>query len=77
MKNLGGFAVKLFENGKYYRASVDLELQDAPKGAIVGGVMTLILQLTELDPRFPDMLAKVMGEHLAGNLEVRKAEDEE
>lgn len=64
MKYLGRFEVKLFTDGEDYRSDVGLELHDAPKDAVVGGVMTLILQLAKLDPKFMDMLAKVMAAYL-------------
>lgn len=77
MKNLGGFGVALFEDGGDYRATVGIGFHDAPKSAIVGGVMTLILRLTEIDPEFPAMLEKVMEARLRGEVEVERVENGE
>lgn len=75
MKNLGGFSVELFEDGEDFRARVGIGFHDAPNAAIVGGVMTLILRLAEEDPRFPEMLAKVMEAERRGEVEVGKVVD--
>ena len=75
MKNLGGFSVELFEDGEGIRVRVGIGFNDAPNAAIVGGVMTLILRLTEEDPRFPEMLAKVMEAERRGEVEVGKVVD--
>ena len=71
-KELGGFIVELSEDGEEYGAKVILEIHDAPKGAILGGVMMLIARLTELNPKFQIILEEAMAEHLAGNLKVRR-----
>lgn len=76
MKYLGRFEVKLFANGEDFQSAVRLELPAVPKGAIAGGVMTLILRLTELDPAFMAILAKMMTAYLDGKMDVWKAEDE-
>lgn len=75
MKNLGGFSVELFEDGEDFRVRVGIGFHDAPNAAIVGGVMTLILRLAEEDPRFPEMLAKVMEAERRGEVEVGKVVD--
>ena len=75
MKYLGRFEVKLFMDGEDYRTDVGLELQYAPKDAIVGVVMTLIQLLAKLDPKFMDMLAKVMEAERRGEVEVGKVVD--
>lgn len=72
MKNLGGFSVELFEDGDAFRARVDIAFHNAPNAAIVGGVMTLILRLTEKNPWFPLMLEKVMEAERRGEFEVGK-----
>ena len=74
MKNLGGISIDIVDDGENIQCAIGVKMKGAPDVVVAASVATLIMKLTETNPRFPEQLEKEFGKILQGEIEV---EDEE